>query len=156
MAHPAYMEVPDIPGDCTRAGREDMIEVIAFEHQVDRPTDPNTGAPTGSRVHREFRVLKTFDKSTPLLHDYLCRGQSIPEFSVHWFRTSADGQEEEYFTHKLENATITKIEPHMLNTELDQYRNLKHQEWVTFRYQKITWTFTDGNIEATDDWQQSG
>lgn len=153
MAHPAYMEIADIPGSATRAGREDQIEVFAFEHQVDRPTDTNTGAPTGARVHREFKVLKAFDKSTPILYDYLCRGQVIDSVILHWYHTSPEGTEDEYFTHTLGNVSITKMEPHMKNVNVDQFRALPHQEWVTFRYENITWTFKDGNIEANDSWE---
>ena len=155
MALAAYMEIQDIKGGSTRSGKEDMVEVIAFDHTVDVPTDVNTGQPTGARVHREFQILKTYDKASVLLFQYLCTNKLIPSAKLHWFHTTPEGKEEEYYTMTIENASVVKINPHMLNTDDDQYRKLRHQEWVSFRYQKITWTFKDGNIEFVDDWKQS-
>jgi type VI secretion system secreted protein Hcp len=153
MALAAYMEIKDIKGGTTRSGKEDMVEVIAFDHTVDVPTDINTGQPTGARVHREFQILKTYDKASVLLYKYLCENKIITEASLHWYHTTPEGKEEEYYTMKIENASVVKIHPHMMNTDDDQYRKLRHQEWVSFRYQKITWTYKDGNIEYTDDWK---
>jgi type VI secretion system secreted protein Hcp len=146
------MEIKDIPGSVSRSGKEDMVEVIAFEHTVDVPTDINTGQPTGARVHREMKVLKVFDKASPLLYKALCNNEVIAEATIHWYQPDGQGKEGEYFTIKIENASVVRINPHMLNTDDDQYRRLRHQEWVSFRYQKITWTHQDGNIEFNDDY----
>jgi type VI secretion system secreted protein Hcp len=62
------------------------------------------------------------------------------------------GQEKEYFTHKLANARVASIRSYMPDVDNPANENYKHMEEVSFRYEKITWTFKDGNVEYTDSW----
>ena len=153
MPIPAYANFgSDIPGSVTITGREDTVEVIAFEHEVRIPVDPHDGSLTGTRAHSAARLLKAFDKSSPMLYDFLCNGKVIPEVLINWYKIDETGAETEYFVHKLENVRIVSIKPEMPNVKIKEYERLVHMEWIELRYEKITWTFMDGNIEATDTW----
>src|SRR5438046_234987 len=55
----------DIKGSVTQKGREGMIAVIAVSHEIVSPRDPQSGLPTGQRVHKPFVITKELDKSSP-------------------------------------------------------------------------------------------
>ncbi|MEM7351090.1 MAG: Hcp family type VI secretion system effector [Acidobacteriota bacterium] len=152
MPLPSYMDIPDIPGSCKVQGREDTIEVLGFNHEVYMPTDRKDGSATGTRVHKNLVAVKNYDKASPLLYQYLCNGKIIPMVTLKWYQINEDGLEEEYYNHVLENARITSIRPYMPDVDNPANEQYKHMEEVSFRYERITWRFFDGNIEYTDSW----
>jgi len=142
----------DILGSCTMAGREDSILIEGFKHEIVIPRDPQTGLPTGKRRHEPMTVTKFFDKSSPLLYQALCTGEQMKDVTLKWYRIAATGKEEHYFTTVLEDAIIVSIRPFMpnaLDKETEQYG---HMEEVSFTYRRINWTFEEGGLSATDDW----
>ena len=152
MPIPAYLEISDIEGSSKIEGREGWIEVLGFDHKVYMPTDRKDGSATGTRVHEDCVLLKNFDKASPVLYEYLCNGKLIPEASLHWYQIDENGQEVEYYTHKFENARVTAIRPHMPDVDNPANEQYKHLERVGMRYEKVTWTFVDGNVEYADSW----
>jgi len=141
-----------IKGSCTMAGREDTILVEAFNHQVSMPRDPQTGLASGKRRHEPMSVVKFYDKSSPLLYQALCTGEHFKDVTLKWYRIASTGQEEHYFTTLLEDAILVAIRtfmPSALDKETEQYG---HMEECSFTYRRITWTFEDGGVTATDDW----
>jgi type VI secretion system secreted protein Hcp len=152
MPLPAYLDIPDIPGSSKIQGREGWIEVLGFNHEVYMPTDRKDGSATGTRVHKDLVVIKNFDKASPKLYQYLSNGKIIPSATLHWFEINEQGTEQEYYTHLLENARVTSIRPYMPDVDNPSMEQYKHMEEVAFRYEKITWTFKDGNVEFTDSW----
>jgi type VI secretion system secreted protein Hcp len=156
MALPIYVKLEGIEGSGNRKGIEGMVEVVALDYTVDRPTQADTGLATGDRVHRPYRILKVVDKSSPLLHQALCNGQVITKVEVNfYFINEKNGQQTLFYKQTLENATICELKTEMQHIEMDATRKLRHQEWVGFRFQKITSTFIDGQIEFTDDFLAS-
>jgi len=155
MPSAAYVNFgDDIPGSVQVQDREDTVEVFAFEHEVHMPVDPRDGSLTGTRTHSAVKMLKAVDKATPMLYQFLCTGQSIEEVTINWYKIADTGQEEIYFTHKLEGVRIVSVKPDMSNLLDPANEKYPHLEWVEVRYQRITWTFLDGNIEASDSWQE--
>ena len=66
MPMPAHLEVEGntqgkIDGSCDMQGRENTILVEGFDHEVYIPRDPQSGLPTGKRVHNAMKVVKTYD-----------------------------------------------------------------------------------------------
>lgn len=154
MAQPAYLEIPEIPGSAKVASQKDMIEVLAFDYTVAIPTDPKDGTPSGTRRHGAMEVTKNFDKASPKLADFLVNGTTIPEATLHWYRTNDAGQWEEYFWHKIENARVTEMKTFMMDVDDPEKASYKHMEQVAFRFDKITWHCEEGQIEATDSWKE--
>jgi type VI secretion system secreted protein Hcp len=146
------MKVDGIPGSSKVQGREDQLEILGFNHQLHIPTDPKNGTAAGTRVHGMFTVLKNFDKSSPKLYDYLCNGKVISAIELSWYEIAEDGKETIYFVHKLEKARVTKVRAWMPNVDDPATERYKHMEEVSLQYEKITWTFKDGNIEASNSW----
>jgi len=141
-----------IDGSCDLQGREDSIMVWGFEHNVNIPRHPQTGLPTGKRIHESLTITKEFDKSSPKLYQALCTGEQLSSVVIKWYRISEQGQEEHYFTTKLEDAIIVSIKgwmPSALDKANEPY---KHMEDVSFSYKKIIWTWEPDGIEAEDDW----
>ena len=68
----------DSVGNIYQEGHEDQILVQAFAHQVIIPRDPQSGQPTGQRVHKPLMISKVFDKSSPLLFSALSSMPLVP------------------------------------------------------------------------------
>ncbi|MEK7275371.1 MAG: type VI secretion system tube protein TssD [Candidatus Desantisbacteria bacterium] len=153
MPLPAYMDLgSEIPGSVEIQGRENQVEILGFNHRVYMPTDVKDGTAAGTRKHESLVILKNFDKSSPKLYEYLCNGKKIPQIVIHWYMIDANGQETEYFTHKMQNARVVSMKPWMPNVDDKSMETYKHMEEVEVRYEKITWTFVKGNIEFVDSW----
>ncbi|MCV5665413.1 type VI secretion system tube protein Hcp, partial [Escherichia coli] len=62
------------------------------------PRDPQSGQPTGQRVHRPLVVTKVQDRSSPLLFNALVSGEKLPECLIRFYRTSVQGKQEHYYS----------------------------------------------------------
>jgi len=154
MPLPAYMHIADIPGSCKIEGRVNWIEVLGFNHEVYMPTDRKDGSATGTRIHKDFVLVKNFDKASPKLYQYLSTGKIVPTAKLTWYKIDDQGVEKAYFEHELKTARVTSIRPYMPDVDNPTNEQYKHMEEVSFRYEKITWRFLDGNVEWTDSWNE--
>lgn len=142
-----------IAGSVTQKGREGTIEVVSFFHEIVGPRDPVSGRPTGKRMHKPFNITKAIDKASPLLNAVLTNNENLTEVVLKLFRPTPTGQERHAFTVRLVNATISSIQLRQLNTRSPKYAKMPELEEVGFTYQRIEWTWTEGNITAEDDWE---
>ena len=160
MALNAYLKmtgetVGDVEGGVTQAGREGMMEVYGWSHEVVSPRDAASGLPTGKRQHKPITITKPVDKASPLLMAILTTNENITEWQLRCWRPSRTGQEEQFYTIQLENASIARIHQESLNNRYEENMAHAEREHVSFTYQKITWAY-DGGPVTEDDWQQSG
>ena len=163
MALNAYMKLTgqksgQVKGSVTQKGREDTIMVIAVEHEIISPRDPQSGLPTGQRMHKPLTILKELDKSSPVLYNILCTNENIKTLEIQFWTpnikaASGVGQEKQHYTIKLTNANIALIKFEMLNNKDPELTRYTEREFVSFTYQKIEWTWNDGGITAGDDWE---
>ncbi|XCN73039.1 MAG: Hcp family type VI secretion system effector [Candidatus Electrothrix aestuarii] len=158
MANTMYLKLTgastgEIKGDCTQSGREDMILVYQSDHTVEIPTDTHTGLATGQRIHKPLKITKHKDQATPLLYQACCTGEQITEFELWFYRINDKGQEEQYFTIKLEKAVVVQMKEYTPMTFLPENKPYHDMEEVWFSYEKIVWTFNPDGIEAEDDWK---
>lgn len=159
MAIPAYMWIKDdggadIKGSVIVSGREGSVEVVAFDHAVNIPTDSNTGKLTGPRVHKPIVFSKETDASTPYLYKAVTSGQTLKSVEIKWYRIDDAGKEKEYFNTKLENVKVVGVTPKMLDIKNPAYEKHNHLEDIELRYEKITWSYKDGNIIHADSWNE--
>lgn len=157
MALNAYLRLTgdvqgEIKGSVTQAGREDSIMVMACSHEIDSPRDAASGLPTGKRQHKPLVITKEIDKSTPLLMNALVNNENISTLSLQFWQPSRSGKEVQYFTIEVVNATVSDIRQEMLDNRYPENMRLAVTEHVSFTYQKIIKTWTDGGISAEDDW----
>lgn len=129
---------------------DDVIFVASFGHSVNIPADPQTGQPTGRRVHNPLRVVKAVDRTTPLLFQALVSGERLRTVEIRFYQlNSAIGQHEHFFTMLLEDAVMMSIAPSLIPAA----ETSEMMEIVTFTYAKITWTQEIDGIESGDDWR---
>jgi type VI secretion system secreted protein Hcp len=152
MAIPAYMMIDGIPGSVSVAGREDTIEVLEFDHKVYLPTDRDDGSITGTRKHGALLIHKAFDKSSSLLYQKVCTGETIPKITISWYEITDLGEEKAYFEYTLESVKIASVRSYMHNVKDKAKEQFVHQEELEVRYEQITWNYLDGNLQHTDMW----
>lgn len=158
MALNAYLYIEGetqgtIEGSVEQAGREGLIQVVSMSHEVISPRDAASGLPTGKRQHKPLTITKEIDKSSPLLMNVLVNNENVTEFRLDFWQPSRTGQEFQFYTIALLNASVAGIRQEMLNNKYPENMQHKEREHIQFTYQKITWTWQDGGITAEDDWE---
>lgn len=167
MPTPAYMTITgetqgaitagtftaDSVGNIWQEAHQDEILVQAFNHNVTVPTDPQSGQPTGQRVHQPLIITKVYDKCSPLLYEALTRGEKLTECVIKWYRTSPQGVQEHYFTHTLTDALIVDIKAYMPNCQDPSSASFTHLEDVAFTYRMIAWEQVVSGTSGSDDWR---
>jgi type VI secretion system secreted protein Hcp len=146
-----------VKGSVTQKGREDSIGVIAVSHSIVSPHDPQSGLPTGHRVHKPWVFTKELDKSTPILVNMLCTNENITSATFRFWTpqlqaSSGGGSEIQHYTVKLTNANVASYDFHQPNIRHPDLMKLAGYEEVALTYQKIEWTWNDGGISASDAW----
>lgn len=163
MALNAYMTIKgqkqgNISGSVTQKGRENSILVHAYSHEIVSPRDPQSGLPTGKRMHKPLVIVKQIDKSSPLLWLALANNENLTTCQIQFFTPAiaaagAAGAEQQTYTITLTNASISDIHESMPSNVDTTQAKLPLQEEVSFIYQKIQWTWIEGGITASDDWE---
>ncbi len=157
MPMPCSMQVEGetqgkIEGSCKIKGREGQIAIQSLRHKIEIPRSPQTGLPTGKRVHLPMTVTKEVDKSSPKLYQALGSGEGMKSVILDFYRINPKGQEEKYYTTKLENAIVVGISAWIPNCMDSEYSQFGHMEDVSFSYEKITETWLKDGIETQDSW----
>jgi type VI secretion system secreted protein Hcp len=141
----------DSVGSMYVVGHEDEIFALGFGHNITIPRDPQSGQPTGSRVHNPLRIYKFFDKASPLLYQALVTGEPLTKVELKFYRTSTVGAQEHFYTITLEDAVISDISSSVITTS----DGVQEREVVSFSYRKITWTNEITGTASSDDWRSS-
>lgn len=167
MPTPAYMSIKgasqgditsgaftaDSVGNSWQEGHEDEFMVQALKHNVTIPRDPQSGQPSGQRVHGPLQVTKIFDKSSPLLANALTSGELLTECEIKFYRTSTEGKQEHYFTIKLIDAILVDMQAEMPNCQDPAMASFGHLEHLQFTYRAIEWTHEVAGTSGADDWR---
>ena len=160
MAYDGYLiakaqKQGQINGSVIQKGREGWIAVYGFHHEIVSSRDVASGLVTGKRQHKPLTITKEIDKSTPLLYQAFVNNENFPELVLRFFTQDlrGSGKEIQNYTIKLTNATISSIVDDMANNKIVENAKLPMLEMVSFTYQKIEWTWLDGGITATDNWE---
>jgi len=141
-----------IEGSCTIKGHEKTMLIQAVEHVIEIPKSPQTGLPTGKRVHGALILTKELDKSSPKLFQALTSGEQLTDVKLSYYRISAAGKEELYYTTELKNAIITSARTWVPNCLDGAHKTMGHMEDISFTYETIIDTWTPDGIEAQDSW----
>ncbi|WP_430538322.1 type VI secretion system tube protein TssD [Klebsiella pneumoniae] len=99
-------------------------------------------------------VMHHQESSSPYLYKAVTTGQTLKSAEFKWYRINDAGQEVEYFNTKLENVKVVKVNPLMHDIKNPAYEKHNHLEQIELRYEKITWTYKDGNIIHSDSWNE--
>ncbi len=142
-------------GNRYQSGHEDEIMAQEVSHIVTVPVDPQSGQPSGQRVHKPFSFTTSLNKAVPLLYNALTQGERLPEVEIHWYRTSTSGGAEHFFTTKLEDATITDITLLSPNSQDKQNSDKTELFKVSMNYRKIVWEHVAAGTSGSDDWREA-
>ena len=160
MAYDGYLiakaqKQGQIKGSVTQKGREGWILVYGFHHEIVSPRDAASGLATGKRQHKPLSITKEIDKSTPLFYQAFVNNENFSEVILRFFTSDLKnaGKELQNYTIKLINANIISIVDDMANNKIAENAKLPLLQMISFTYQKIEWTWTDGAITATDSWE---
>ena len=138
---------PESVGNVYQEGHEDDTLVKSFKHNINVPRDSKTGKPTGQRSHGPLIITKMIDKSSPLLYNALTKGETLSKVAIKWYRTSAAGIPEHFFTIELEDAMIVDIDAKMNQVDFQP------EEEISFSYRKVTWRHETASTSGEDDWK---
>jgi type VI secretion system secreted protein Hcp len=157
MATPIYLWLKDdggtdLKGSVDVKDREGSIEVVSQDHSVYISSDDNTGKLTSTRTHSPFVFTKEIDASSPYLYKAVTTGQTLSSAEFKWFRINRNGDEAEYFNATLEKVKVVKVSPKMHDVKDPDKAKHSHLEEIELRYEKITWTYKEGNISHSDSW----
>jgi type VI secretion system secreted protein Hcp len=140
-------------GPVTQKGRENSILVHAFHNEILSDRDSASGLPTGKREHKPVTILKDVDRTSPLMWNALVTNEGLTFWELKFWKPNAAGVETEVYTVSLVNAGIASIKESMVDNEIPANANLPLREAISFTYQKIEWTWTEGGVSASDDWE---
>jgi len=141
------------PGEDDVKDREGSSLIYQLEHEVKVPRNPQTGLPSGQRVHHPVRVIKRMDKATPKLFQALVHAELFKSVTFKWYRTkSGSGRQEHYFTTELQNAMLVEMKDWFPLTVDEDKGTYSHFEDLAFTYRKIRWVWEIDGIESEDDW----
>jgi type VI secretion system secreted protein Hcp len=162
----------NINGSVTLKGRENTIALHAASHAIVTPRDPQSGLPTGQRMHKPFVVTKEIDKSSPLIYQAMVTNENLTSVQILYWAASLPaaslpaiplpvapipvglaGTEKQIYSITLTNANIAEIDHRMYNNTDANLANMPVQEEISFTYQKIQWTWADGSVTSGDDWE---
>ena len=121
--------------------------MFGFGHSVTIPRDPQSGQPTGQRVHQPLRIFKAFDSSSPLLYQALVSGEMLSKVVISFWRTDTSGQSEHYYTIELQDAVIVDI------TAAAGSDGNGTREVLSYTYRRIIWTMESAGTTSSDDWR---
>jgi type VI secretion system secreted protein Hcp len=157
MPTPAFLTVTgntqgEIEGSCTIKGHEKTMLIQALDHTIEIPKSPQTGLPTGKRIHGPLTLVKEIDKASPKLFQALTSGEQLSDVKLSYYRISPAGKEELYYTVELKNAIITHMKKFFPNCLDPVSKTIGHMEEVAFTYETIIETWTPDGIEAQDSW----
>jgi type VI secretion system secreted protein Hcp len=143
-----------IEGLNTITGHEKEIPIRAVEHIIEIPRNPQTGSPTGQRIHLPMTLTKEIDKASPLLHQVLTNGEKLTHVTLAYYRHVPEGKDEKYYTVTLSDATITSIRTWMPDRELEANNTMGHMEDISFAYSGIKWCYEKGGVTGEDAWMK--
>jgi type VI secretion system secreted protein Hcp len=133
-----------IKGPVTQPGKEDLINVISFSHEI-------SGDPTGRITPKPLAIVKSIDRATPQLYQALVNHEKLSIFNLAFYVKTSSGQEVLQFTIDLVNAVITSIiqVKENSNSTPDLMKFAEYEE-VYFSFQKITWSWANGPVATYD------
>ena len=135
-------------GNTYQKGREDQIMIQALTHGIFVPK----GSGAGRRMHKPLIVTKAIDKATPLINNALCSGELLKICRVEWYRSSAQGIQEHFYTMELEDAVIIGAEVLMPHCQDPGTAHLTQVEKVHFSYRRINWRHEVSRTMGSDEW----
>ena len=111
-----------------------------FEYSVISPRDPQSGLPTGQRMHKPVVFTAALGPATPQLFAALCTNELLPTVVFDCYGHTTQGKTVLAHSVKLTNAAIASIDlvkPNLRNTQLSK-EDERQQIALTFSQIELT------------------
>jgi type VI secretion system secreted protein Hcp len=133
--------------------RANTIECIAFEQAVATAREAGSGLATGRRTYEPITCRKLIDKASPLLAKALVQNEVV-EGTFRFYRPNptGDGTTEQFYTIEIKKGRIGSLRQFVPDTQNggQGVGSVLPQEEVTFVFDTIVWTYTNGGITYQD------
>jgi type VI secretion system secreted protein Hcp len=149
-----------IDGDVTVKGHEKQSLVLAIDHNVTSPRDPQSGLPTGKRQHSPLVITKPIYVASPKLENVLFTNENLKTVEIDLVQAG-----QTFYKYVLTNASISDFHQSMTTScvgsgpckATGSDGNIvgpdEPTETIAMTYQKIEVVYTPGGVAATDDWE---
>jgi type VI secretion system secreted protein Hcp len=118
------------------------------------PRDQATGQPSGRRQYSPVVVTKGWDAASPQILTAAATNEVLVLVEFEFTKPTPDGREFVFETVKLTNATISAAKQYIGFPDAGEPPNPRDLEDVSFTFQKIEVTNTEGRTTFVDDWSR--
>ncbi len=125
------------------------IEVLDFNYSITSPRDPQSGLPTGKRMHKPFVVMIPWSPAAVGLYNAVAMNENLSQVMIS-DAGGVGGRPGARFTVELTNASVSDFE--ILDSN-GKDPGVEPVVKVTFTFQKITLSDVAGGKSAADDWE---
>jgi type VI secretion system secreted protein Hcp len=139
-------------GQSMAKGQEKWIPCSQFLFAVNAPRDAATGLPTGRRQYAPIVATKEWGAASPQIFQAIATNESLPLVEFEFLRTDPRGLETVIETVTLTNATVSGFKQYIGFPDPGEQPSNRQLEDVSFTFQKIEVTSTEGKTTAMDDW----
>jgi type VI secretion system secreted protein Hcp len=142
----AYIKLGDIKGESTDDRHKDWIEVLSFSHSIAFSGSIATGGGggAGKATVRDFTLVKTVDKASPVLMKNALSGTHIPTVEFEVTRASGDG-DTTYLKYEFMDCFITNYRVSGSGLEGDQVPT----ESMSLNFAQIKVTYTEQKADGS-------
>lgn len=147
--HRYYLELVGAKqGQIRSAGKDGLIPVMNFAHEVTTAREAGSGLATGRRQHQPLKIVKAIDRATPLLYNAMIMHENLTKVTLQLQEAgpTAGNKPATAYSIALTNARISSIVQ-----KVEESTGVPYEE-ISFTYQSIDWTWHDGGVTAHDDW----
>lgn len=152
-AEPVYLflkaQGASIQGEVARKGLENSIEVLSYEQGVHTARDATSGMATGRRQYEPIKIVKRIDRSSPLLLKAMTQNQ-IVEGAFRFYRPGPGGALQQFYTVEITQGRVASVKQTSPDVMSPESQRLPALEEVTFVFNSIRWTITEGGIQHED------
>lgn len=149
MAINSFLKIGDMPGECTKKGYEDCIELFAHDYTIERKIGGSMSdgmQASGRPDFQPFEIIKRMDKTTPLFIKACLNSTTIDEVQLFLVKTAAGGGGEDftYVEYTLKNVTVVSVSP----VDSDSIDDEVIKEHISFVFEEFLLTYTADNHGA--------
>lgn len=126
-------------------------EIIDFNYSLTQPIDQASGMATGKIKHGALTVTMKNGPSTPQVLQALSTNETLKSVFIEFTRTQPDGTSFIYYTVKLINAHITRINQSTYRNEAVPKQGGLPLDEISFVFQRIEMEQKDGNTATVID-----
>jgi len=137
-------DVPDAWKQC-----KGEIQVFGWNQNIFSPVDEAQGQLVGRRVHSPFEFIGKLSQALPMLYTAISTNESITQLTLSVWSQAKMGQgasAAKEYTVELTNANCCRVG--IVNSDHEPASYYR----AAFTYEKITWTWINGGITASDSW----